>query len=147
MKENIETYENRLDLIIYNLMSSKYAKKNLSTCRGTNLVLIYLYKNKQSNLSELSKILNVVPSRIVKIIDDLLSSGYIYKTNSPSDKRSYIIELTKDGTKIAKEIYLDKLAYLERVISKIGEDDFNKFLDVFEKIAICELDKKGEKDV
>ncbi len=147
MKTDIEIYENRLNLIIYNLMCSKPAKKNLGSCRGTNLVLLYLYKNKKSYLSELSKVLNVVPSRIVKIVDDLLSQGLICKTCSNKDKRSYIIELTLKGNEIAKSIYLDKINYLKDVIEKVGEEDFNKFLDVFEKIALCEVDKKGEENV
>jgi DNA-binding MarR family transcriptional regulator len=65
--------------------------------RPEHLRLISIISNEQVNINELSKRARVSKQAMSKMVNDLISKGFIAFETDPNDSRSKIISITKEG--------------------------------------------------
>lgn len=99
-----------------------------------NMVLgtrIYtLLKDKEYTISELSRVIGVSRQATHKSIQILKEDGFVYTTDSPTNKKVKIIKLTEFGKEMLnlRETVMDRVE--DRISQKIGEDKLQVIKDI-----------------
>ncbi|MEM7184008.1 MAG: MarR family transcriptional regulator [Spirochaetota bacterium] len=98
--------------------------------------ILVLLKDSETLLTqrELSEKLIVDKSNITGMIDRMQSSGLLQRLPHKEDKRSYYIELTEQGRKLAKELDILYLEKINQVMATFSEEEIRQYIGFNEKI-------------
>ena len=111
-----------------------YPFKEYSLGRS-HMEILFLLRQKECSIKQLSQHLHVTSGGITQIVDYLVSSGLVTKTEDPQDKRSRQVSLTKSSASVVKAFeqeYIrtvgakfeglsdEDLAHLQRILNMIG---------------------------
>jgi MarR family transcriptional regulator, organic hydroperoxide resistance regulator len=75
------------------------------------------------------------PSTLTGVIDRLERRGLLRRAVNPRDRRSFVLELTADGERAAREVQAAFDALEERMLARVGERSVAGFLRVLEALA------------
>ncbi len=107
--------------------------KDVELSSGLYPLLINAYKNQSISQEELAQKLHVNESTITRNLEKLEKKGLITKT---PQKRKKIINVTKEGAKIA-QVIMDYDNEWDDIIKKeLTDEEYNNFRDTL--IKICE---------
>jgi DNA-binding MarR family transcriptional regulator len=67
-------------------------------------ILRVLSKSAGLSQQELASMLNMRPSRLVGLVDELETSGFVKRQENADDRRTYALHLTDEGQEILGEI-------------------------------------------
>lgn len=81
----------------------------------------------------LAELLGVSKPRITAHIISLEGKGYITKEACTGDKRAYYIHPTEKGLELVEWAKNDLNSKLERIVSGLGQDEFNTLVELAEK--------------
>jgi DNA-binding MarR family transcriptional regulator len=73
--------------------------------------------------SEIANELKVSSSHITAVTDRLVGKNYIQRVRSDSDRRIVYLEITEDGTRIAREMDQIKNQYLAKKFANLSEEE------------------------
>ncbi len=103
--------------------------------RSSEMGLLILLQNSEAPVTPLmaAEFFKVKKPMIAAMITSLGSKGYLYKTASLDDKRSFTINLTKKGIDLVNETKDEYFKSLELLSSQMGENDFNTMISMLDK--------------
>ena len=78
--------------------------------------------------SELSSQLQVTPSAVTHIINDLEKAGYVERVSDPTDRRIVLLRPTSAGLKTMQVANVQFLETLKGLVEFLGEDDSREFI-------------------
>ncbi len=123
---------------------SKWKEDGWDTIRPDHLRLISIISTEQLNINELSKRARVSKQAMSKMVNDLISKGFIAFETDPHDSRSKIISITKDGVE-----FMEYFKGCSKLVEKkfediIGEKKTQLLIDILEELTegILELEKR-----
>lgn len=133
-------------LIVY---SGGLAKGTLSTARAASVgegpVLQYLVDNKgPMNPSVLADTLGYTRPRMTRILDSLVSKGYVERKNDPDDRRKVIVAATDDGRAHVESSSGNGVAAVASQLSAMGDQNVIELLNVLEKAYSITYDREPE---
>ncbi len=67
------------------------------------MLLFFLQQNNGLSLTQISQGLMLENPTVTGLIDRLEKSGYVKRSDHPSDRRVYLVHLTEKGNKVAKK--------------------------------------------
>ena len=79
-----------------------------------------------ASMSELAKNLGLDKSTLTRNINILINRGVVYKTQSQSDLRMYIVQLTSDGDLIKQNLYQDLDKFTSDLLNSLDYDMQNE---------------------
>ncbi len=79
-----------------------------------------------ASMSELAKNLGLDKSTLTRNINILINRGLVYKTQSQSDLRMYIVQLTSDGDLIKQNLYQNLDKFTSDLLSSLDYDMQNE---------------------
>ena len=85
-------------------------------------------------MGELSSWLMVTKGNVTGIAERLSEDGYIQRTPTPTDRRSFCVTLTPKGKKHFKEIENTYEQLLDRLFSEVSLDDSDMFTGVLARV-------------
>jgi DNA-binding MarR family transcriptional regulator len=108
--------------------------------------------NRVSNgltMGELSTWLMVTKGNVTGIAIRLSEDGYIKRRPTPTDRRSFVVTLTKKGKKSIEEMELEYEKLLNQLFAEVSLDDSDMFTGVLTKVteAIAEIRTTEELDL
>jgi DNA-binding MarR family transcriptional regulator len=86
-------------------------------------LLNHIYKNGSVSQIEVGKELQVDGASMVRFIDSLETKGYLARVTSPQDRRIKLLEVTKSGEKLIKELHLLREKVENRVLAPLTEKE------------------------
>ena len=101
------------------------------------MVLFYLQKKDGSSLTEISSGLMLENPTVTGLIDRLEKSGYVKRSDHPSDRRVYLVYLTEKGSMVAKRA----LPIIKRLNEQIKEGYSEEEIENFKKVLIGAFNK------
>ncbi len=103
--------------------------------RSSEMGLLILLHNSVEPVTPLmaAEFFKVKKPMITAMITSLGSKGYLYKTASLEDKRSFTINLTQKGIELVNETKNEYLKSLELLLSEMGENDFKTMITMLKK--------------
>lgn len=120
LEERITFLIHRINASISRACDPYYDKWGVDTI--TSRILAALHEKGSLSAGELDRIMGLPQSTISQRIKKLENQGFVCRTNSPSDSRVVLVELTKSGREIA--IAGHELSYrmLDQLRNSIGQE-------------------------
>lgn len=98
------------------------------------LVLKHLSENEEMKQNELAELLFKDNPTVTRIIDLLCKKGLTERKLNPSDRRSFIVSLTKAGSKKVEQLRPKIKQVRLKAWEGLSERDFNQFKKVLNSI-------------
>jgi DNA-binding MarR family transcriptional regulator len=84
---------------------------------------------------ELASKLQIHPSRLVAILDNLEKRGFVERRANPGDRRLYSLYLTKDGEGVLEKIGKVAREHQDALLSVLNKDERDELANLLLKIA------------
>jgi DNA-binding MarR family transcriptional regulator len=102
---------------------------------GMFFILVYLSKAEGDvYASTLAKEMKISRARVAVLIQKLLNKNLIGKEMSATDSRIEILKITQSGLQKINEIKSEAIRLTQKIIDKIGVDEFNHYIDISNEI-------------
>ena len=79
--------------------------RDLGVTQGEAHILAHLHAAERATVADLHRALAHKRSTLTSILDRLEARGLVVRETSPDDRRTFVVELTRDGKRAAKEVY------------------------------------------
>ena len=114
---------------------------HLTVARCT--VLIYLAQHEGANQSALAQFLDIRPSTLVRLLDQLEAAGFVARTPDPHDRRAHLLVLTAKVRPIVASIHsLVGRSYDDRRLG-ISKAEVNQLQALLYRIQSSLADKRN----
>lgn len=87
------------------------------------------------NQQELSAKLEIHPSRLVAILDELEHRGFIRRKANPEDRRRYALDLTDSGIKVLDEVGQIARQHQDALCAALTREERDTLAELLQKIA------------
>ena len=98
-------------------------------------LLSYLKSYAPCTISELERVFGLKPSTLTSMLDRLAERGLLARQVNANDRRSFTVELTSDGRKLAGGIQKMVAAFEQSLKERITDRQMEGFRAVMEAIA------------
>jgi DNA-binding MarR family transcriptional regulator len=85
---------------------------------------------------ELARILDLVPSAIVTIVDELKALNAVERVEDPSDRRRYTIELTQRGEALLRSVTVSAIEVDAEIMAALTKGERAAFVKSLKAIAL-----------
>ncbi len=139
--------ENIIDNIIH--LSEICISESREVCQAAGIsrqesnLLLSLEQGERVTSNEISRRLELSPSRVSRIVDSLLNKGYLERETSSDDRRASEISLSKTGRKCREKVTTGKRLCEERLKKGLSETDL-KTVDRALGILLKVLERKND---
>ncbi|WP_236025253.1 MarR family winged helix-turn-helix transcriptional regulator [Arenibaculum pallidiluteum] len=98
-------------------------------------VLILIRENTGLSQSELGTAVGIDRSTMVAVIDRLEGRGWVVRAPSPSDRRSYALELSPEGERLVDELIPKVRAHERQMTSDLNKQEQQQLIDLLQRVA------------
>jgi len=98
-------------------------------------ILRALAKSAGLSQQELASMLRIHSSRLVGLLDELETRGFVERQENEDDRRTYALHLTEEGRAILGEIGRVARERQESLLASIGKDEREHLADLLQRIA------------
>ncbi len=107
------------------------------------LILNHLLHNNESNMKELSKVINLTCAAATGIVDRLVISNYVRRNFNPDDRRVIKIKITPKGKALINRIDEQRKQAVISLFQRVSEPDRKEYLRILTQIRDA-LKKEGQ---
>ena len=83
----------------------------------------------------LAKILGIVPSRLVALIDEMESSGLVERRANRDDRRRYALHLTEKGRSMLESVGRVAREHSQDLLAALSDDEQRQMASLLQRIA------------
>jgi DNA-binding MarR family transcriptional regulator len=98
-------------------------------------ILRVLSRSAGLSQQELASRLNMHPSRLVGLVDELETSGFVKRQENADDRRTYALHLTDEGEAILGEIGRVAREHQDSLLSSLGKEERDQLAALLQRIA------------
>jgi DNA-binding MarR family transcriptional regulator len=102
---------------------------------GDGHLLSYLYRYGPCRVGELKRVFGYRPSTLTSILDRLTGKGLLRRRLDPEDRRSFLVELTAHGRRVAEQVNRKVRALEGSVLKDISPDQMRGFKAVMQAVG------------
>jgi DNA-binding MarR family transcriptional regulator len=114
--------------------------EKLGVSQGEAHILAHLHAVRSATVAELHRALAHKRSTLTSILDRLTARGLIVRETSPADRRTFVVELTREGARVARSVHDHLVALESAVAARASARDLAGFAAV---VAAIEKDAEG----
>ena len=96
--------------------------------------LVLIADNPDMTQSQLAAALNIEPSGVVLLVDDLESRELITRNKVPGDRRTYALRVTLAGARLRDKAIAEIHAHEDRFLGKMTADQRTTLIDLLNRI-------------
>ena len=117
--------------------------RGLGVTQGEAHILAHLHAVGSATVAELHRALAHKRSTLTSILDRLEGRGLVARETSPEDRRTFVVALTREGRRAAREVY----AHLAEIETAVADRVPPEALEAFAAVvaAIEEAARSGER--
>lgn len=97
-------------------------------------ILDILSRDKESNMSDLARSMNVTTAAMTGIVDRLVRDGYVARSNDLEDRRVIKIKLTSKGKGAVKSLLENKKHMITKVFGVLPQKERDEYLKILMRI-------------
>jgi len=98
-------------------------------------ILRALAKSAGSSQQELASMLKIHSSRLVGLLDELETRGFVKRQENADDRRTYALHLTDEGQAILGEIGRIAKEHQDLLLASLGKEEREQLADLLQQIA------------
>lgn len=139
-------YTNKKDLVtseglVHELLNFKKSlrierMKTKNIVFNQDIALYIIHKNSEKgkiSLNTLRKIMNLAPSTMTAILDNLETQKFIERSIDKEDRRNILIKITKLGYERINFIHNIVIDKIDEYINYLGQDDLKSLISIIKK--------------
>jgi DNA-binding MarR family transcriptional regulator len=108
------------------------AERGLTRARATALWEI-LHREPVTQ-RELADALKVTPRNVTTLVDAMEKTGFVKRTDHPSDRRATIVALTSKGRKAVSRMKVEKQAFAEALFGGLDASELQHFVSTLDRV-------------
>ncbi|MDD5495989.1 MAG: MarR family transcriptional regulator [Candidatus Omnitrophica bacterium] len=108
---------------------------NLKITFPQMLVMNLVYKEGESNMTDLAHLLNVTTAAITGMIDRLVRDGYVTRVREPKDRRVVKVKLTTRGNNLLAKLNEHRRQSTIDIFSKISQEERDGYIKILQHIC------------
>lgn len=116
-----------------------YKKQYQQKSSGLNYLQLHtlekIYKQKAMKTLEISKIMEISPSTLIGVLDELEKKNLITRERQKEDKRIVVVAPTELGEQIVENHFKEDKAFLENLLKSLNADEQTKLVELLEKMT------------
>lgn len=92
------------------------------------------------SMLELSEALRIDASTATRAVDPLVQAGYVARRRSERDARTVLVELTREGRRVERQLTIERLAIVDAALVDFDDGDralFAKYLEMMVAAAVA----------
>ncbi|HZO84633.1 MAG TPA: MarR family transcriptional regulator [Verrucomicrobiae bacterium] len=98
-------------------------------------ILRVLSKSAGLSQQELASTLNMHPSRLVGLVDELETNGILERQEKVDDRRTHALHLTDEGQAILGEISRIAKEHQDSLLASLGKEEREQLAEILQRIA------------
>lgn len=98
------------------------------------IILELLYKQGESNMTDLAHLLNVTTAAMTGIVSRLVRDGSAVRVSDPDDRRIIKIRLTAKGEKTVKNMTEHRKKMMTQIFGMISQEERDEYLKILSHI-------------
>ena len=106
--------------------------RNAGLSLGQMNVLMHLYQRGAREVTTFCELLQVTPAGASQMIERMVQSGVVQRTEDPGDRRIRLVTLTPKGQKIVLDSIAAREAGFNRLVSTLTPDEQARITDALE---------------
>lgn len=101
-----------------------------------------IYEEKSMKTLEISKALDISPSTLIGVLDELEKQELITRLRQQEDKRVVLVTATSKGEAVVKKHFDEDKLFLDNLLKRLTEEEKNNLLSLLKKMTdgIAELE-------
>lgn len=129
------------------LLSPKLWENEILECsKNEVMVLLYLYRNRQANMTQLAEYISAPLNTATGIIARQEKKGYVLRERSREDKRVVVISLTETGFQKMKALISQLVTLGRRVLEDLSREELALAGKMFAKLLqVLKEEDSGKK--
>lgn len=108
------------------------AERGLTRARAT--ALWEVLHREPITQRELADALKVTPRNVTTLVDALEKTGFVKRTDHPSDRRATIVALTPKGRRAVARMKSEKLAFAQALFGGLGASELQHFVSTLDHV-------------
>ena len=102
-------------------------------------VLFYADEHPGCRMGDVAKAFAVTLPAVTHIVDRLEEKQFVQRTADVADRRAYVLELTRRGAEIARDLKAARMEGLERVVSRMTQSQRGQAVEGLEALVEAAL--------
>ncbi|HYE12698.1 MAG TPA: MarR family transcriptional regulator [Patescibacteria group bacterium] len=94
-----------------------------------------IYKEKAMKTLEISKVLQISPSTLIGVLDELERQKLILRERQEKDKRVVMVTVTNNGEEVVKKHFEEDEKFLTNLLKELNEDEQKHLTILLDKIT------------
>lgn len=103
--------------------SAWLAPIGLNAAKYNHLVSLYFLPGRRTTLNEITKLIHTSNAAVTSMVNALVAEGFVRKLPNPSDRRSFIVELTRKGERAVERAVPLHCGSIERGLRGLTRKD------------------------
>jgi len=133
-----------IDEIKFFLFPDKWGKIFMEHSKNEILVLFYLYKYREANMTKISEYIEAPLNTTTGVVNRLVKSGFLERIRNEDDRRIVLITLTDKAEEILKNELKIFQEYYEILSKELTSQEISVMIDVYGKIKDVFLGQKNK---
>jgi DNA-binding MarR family transcriptional regulator len=117
------------------LLSRRWAEPGLDITHPQYYALHHICERKSLSVTDLAEALRMHESVAGRVVDRLVRSGLVQRRLHPSDRRTIIVEPTRQGRETLASVRRVRFDELSSVMSQLDVDEREQLIRLFRKMA------------
>ncbi|GKU24659.1 MarR family winged helix-turn-helix transcriptional regulator [Clostridium folliculivorans] len=103
--------------------------------RPSEMGVLIFTKTQEEQVTPLmiSNFFRITKPSVTAMVNTLITKGYLIKTKSLTDGRSYTISASDKGIELVEETYNEYFKTMELLKQRLGSEDFSRFIELIQK--------------
>ena len=135
-----------IDKFKFLLFPDQWSSVFLDYSKNEILVLLYLSKYKNANMTEISDYITAPLNTVTKVIGRLEKKKMVERIRSIQDRRIVQITLTDKAEEFISEQKAKIQYYFEKIYSVVTEEERNALINIFSKVTKVLIEGKNKAD-
>lgn len=118
----------------------------LNCTKNEIFALLFVYRQKQVNMSEIAEYMNIPLNTVTGVIGRLEKKHLVRRERSELDKRVVTISLSEDGSEFMHHEMMDLGSYFTRVMETFSDEEKKTLFGMADKVfaVLNQREKSGE---
>jgi DNA-binding MarR family transcriptional regulator len=128
-------------------ISTKIFQPELASEAQFNVLMLLKDTHKPMTQNDLSRKLLVDKSNITGLLDRLEKQGLLVRTNVEGDRRSYHVELTKEGRRVVNKLDKRYTGAVEAVMNELTPEEHDLLIRLTKKVRTGLMKQLGDAEI
>ena len=125
---------NFIDEIKFFLFPDKWGQIFMEHSKNEILVLFYIYKYRESNMTKISEYLEAPLNTTTGVVNRLVKADLLQRVRNESDRRIVLITLTEKAEDILKDEIKVFKEYYEILAGELTDEEISVMINIYSKV-------------